>query len=149
MSNRRGFTFLEVIVVVAIIGVLASVTAQRIGPALSGYSVRSARTVLASMVQRTRIHAVEGEGLARFRVDFVGDSAWIDKGSERIDTYRFRDELGVDLRSGVNAAWVCMNAKGIGDPRCTSFNSRLGITLVLNADTARMDVLPLGQVILQ
>lgn len=133
--------------VVVVMGVLTAIGARAVGPAMDGYSVRSARTTLATMVQRARVHAIEGAGLARLHMDFAGDSAWIVVGTDVKDTFRFDEELGVDVQSATANAWVCMNSKGFADPRCTSFTNRFTISFVSNTESTSMDVLPLGQVI--
>ena len=146
MRDRSGFSIMEMVVVIVILGVMTTITVQRIGPAQARYSVQSARTVLASMAQRTRAHAVEGAGLSLLVMDFAGDSATIRSGATTLDTFHFDDELGVDMTSSVSSATVCMNSKGYADTRCTSFTARLTVSFALNEHTTSLDILPLGQV---
>lgn len=149
MGNRRGFSIMEMVVVVAIVGVLSTITIQRIGPAKSQYSVRSSRTALATMVQRARAHAVEGAGLTRLVMDNVNDVAYLIQGADTLETLRVSDEFDADMSTsgGANAEWICMNSKGYADTRCTSFSNRLTVSFTINEYSDSLAILPMGQVI--
>lgn len=139
---------MEIVIVIAIMGVLSTITIQAIGPAKARYSVGAAKTALATMTQRARAHAVEGGGSTILTMDFAGDSAVVRRGSDVLETFRFDDELDVDMASsGTNQETVCMNSKGYADPRCTSFTNRLTVTFSLAGVADSLDILPLGQVV--
>ena len=59
MSNRAGFTTIELVMVVIIIGVIATVAFPRIRGALEGQNVRSARAAGTTFVATARAAAVQ------------------------------------------------------------------------------------------
>ena len=140
---------MELIVVVTVVGVLSTITVQRIGPAKAQYSVRSSRTAVATMIQRARAHAVEGAGLTRLVMDNVNDAAYLIQGTDTLESLRLGADFDADLSTsgGANAEWVCMNSKGIADTRCTSFSNRLTVSFTINEYTDSLQILPMGQVI--
>ena len=149
MSDRRGFSVIEMVVVVTVVGILSTITIQRIGPAKAQYSVRSSRTAVATMVQRARAHAVEGAGLTRLVIDNVNDAAHLIQGTDTLETLRLGTEFDADVRTsgGANSEWVCMNSKGFADTRCTSFTNPITVSFTINEYTDSLRILPMGQVI--
>jgi len=58
MRNQAGFTLIEVLIVVAVIGVVAAITVPMVGDAMDRYSVISASQQVASTVRAGRFQAV-------------------------------------------------------------------------------------------
>jgi prepilin-type N-terminal cleavage/methylation domain-containing protein len=57
-TNRRGYTIIELIIVIAIFGVLLAIAYNRLGPALEHARVGRAATVLATDLQYAQMLAV-------------------------------------------------------------------------------------------
>lgn len=140
---------MEMVVVLGVVGVLSTITIQRIGPAKAQYSVRSSRTAVATMVQRARAHAVEGAGLTRLVMDNVNDAAYLIQGTDTLEALDLGTNFDADMSTsgGANAEWVCMNSKGFADARCTSFTNPLTVSFTINEYTDSLRILPMGQVI--
>ena len=71
--NTHGFTFIEVVMVVAIIGIVSSVALVDIPDWLSGLKVRQAARGVASTLQYVRLRAVSTN--LQYRVRFSADRA--------------------------------------------------------------------------
>jgi prepilin-type N-terminal cleavage/methylation domain-containing protein len=146
MSRRRGFTLIEVVIALLIGSILTSIALSSFGNARGGYAVRGARTTFASLHARTRAQAIEAGNRVLLFVDVAGDSAFIWNG-RNIETIRFDEELKVDLRADDGNFRICMNARGFADCDCNSFSSTVKLQFRHNADTASVEILPLGQLV--
>ena len=69
MRNQAGFTLIEVLIVVAVIGVVAAITVPMVGDAMDRYSVISASQQVASTVRAGRFQAVARNTTVRVRFD--------------------------------------------------------------------------------
>ena len=56
--NTKGFTLIEIIVVLGLIGLLAAVAFRSLGPSFTAQQVRSARDQVASMHAKARANAI-------------------------------------------------------------------------------------------
>ena len=145
MERRRGFTLIEVVVVIMVGAVLLSLAINAFGGVRAGYAVREARTAFAALHARTRAQAIEFGQTVELHVDAGGDSVWIARNDTILETLRLGNELGVDLRSGTSPVTLCVNSRGYGDTGCTSFGSPLAFYFVNASDTAGIEMFPLGQ----
>ena len=146
MSGRRGFTLIEVVIALLIGSILTSIAMAGFGNARGGYAVRGARTTFASLHARTRAQAIEaGTRIALF-VDVAGDSAFIWDGRNN-ETVLFGEELNIDLKSSSGNLVICMNPRGFADTDCNNFTSNVRLYFQHNADTASVEILPLGQLV--
>ncbi len=74
-DSRGGFTLIETLLAVVILGMLLAIVAPRIGDAMVRRDVRNTRVALASLYQQARLAAIQRGQEARLRFD--ADSAWI------------------------------------------------------------------------
>ena len=146
MDRIRGFTLLEVVIALVIGSILTSIAMSGFGNARGPYAVRGARNTFAALHARTRAQAIEAGARVLLFVDVAGDSAFI-WGGQNLETVKFGEELNVDLRSSLGNLRICMNARGFADPDCNSFSSTARLQFSHNADTASVEILPLGQLV--
>src|SRR5690606_34042033 len=68
MRNRPATTLPELLTVLAILAIVATITAPRVGSALDLYATRAARDALAAAIGRTRVLAI-ARGSATLELD--------------------------------------------------------------------------------
>ena len=121
-----GHTLLEVLLTLAILGVVAGMAAPPLASALDGIAVRSARTQLIAFATRTRSIA-RLHGGARLGLDAGEDRAWIEYGGVARDTLDFAD-AGIDFILSTPAATriIRYDALGIGRLANESMELRRG-----------------------
>lgn len=145
---RRGFTLIELVIVLLIGSILTSIALAGFGNARGGFAVRGARTTLGSLHARARAQAIEAGSMILMVIDPAGDSITLVNGTTVLETIYFGEELNVDIRTGSGTqVRLCMNARGFADADCNSFNSSETVTFWHNADSASVRILPLGQVL--
>jgi type II secretory pathway pseudopilin PulG len=147
MRHKWGFTLLELVIVMMVGLALMSIAVRGVGSMRSRASVQQARQAYVALHARARAQAVEFGQRTLLRIDPEGDSIWVSRNDTVLAVVRFGSEMGVDVQSGGAAHTVCMNARGFADPSCNSFTSPLTIVFIQQADTSRVSVLPLGQVV--
>ncbi len=147
MNRRRGFTIIELVIALLVGTILTSIALSSFGGARAAFAVRGARNAFATMQARARAQAIENGATVRLRVSVSGDSAWITDGSTTYQSVDFMDQYHVDLRSTAGDFRLCMNSRGYGDERCTSFSSTVTLQFWQNADSATVQILPLGQLV--
>jgi Tfp pilus assembly protein FimT len=125
--------------------VMISLSIKAIAPVREATSVRSADHVFRSMVSFARAHAIERGQPVQLRVDARGDSAWVQRGTQRVDRYDFRGELGIDVVSD-QPVTVCMMPNGVGNANCSS--PSVADLMFQQGGTAKaVRVLPTGHVV--
>ena len=142
--NNKGFTLVEVAVVLLIAGTLLDMSLRSTGPVIANFSVNAAQQSFVALHARARAHAVERGTTVYFHVEPAGDSVWIEIDGETLEVVRFD---AVDLGAS-GAITVCMNPRGIADTRCNSFSGVETVTFAARHESSSLDILPLGKVIL-
>lgn len=149
MDRTRGFTLIEVVIVLMIGAVLTSITFRAFGDVQERFAVKQARNAFVALQARTRAQAIEFGTETRFLASPDGDSVWITRNDTTLEKIRFGDELGVDLQ-GMGATYrLCMNPRGYGDEDCNSFDLPIYLRFVSRngSNAASLWMLPLGQLV--
>lgn len=150
MDRRtRGFTLIEVLMVIVIGTILTSMALKGFGMVSSQTSARQARNVFVGMVARTRAQAIETGQTTILFADARGDSVLILAGGHIVENVRFGAEMGVDIQGTQDITRICMSPKGYADSGCNSFSSAVNVAFVQGPKSESVEVLPLGQLIWQ
>ncbi len=144
--GSRGFTLIEVLVVVVIGTILTSIAVKGFGMVSAQASAREARNVFVGMVARTRAQAVESGQTTILFADARGDSVMILAGGRIMENVRFGEEMGVDLRGTQDVTRICMSPRGYADTGCNSFNSAVELAFVQGQKSESVAILPMGQI---
>ena len=143
--SRRGFTIIELLIVVAVGGILTTFVMVAFGNAQGHFAVRQARNTFASLHARARAQAIEFGTTTSLHVDAAGDSVWITRNDTTLETISFVDQFGVDL-DGADASFeLCMSPRGFGDSSCTSISGLTTLAFKQGDDEMYAQMLPLGQ----
>jgi prepilin-type N-terminal cleavage/methylation domain-containing protein len=145
MRNRKGgFTILEMVVVVMVGALLAGIALQSLQGVQGRAAARQARMTFASLHARARANSIETGQLVRLGVDRDQDSVWVQRGTTRVETVRFDEELGVDIQ-GTGQLTLCMNPRGFAETTCNSFTSTETVVFAAGGDTAGLQIRTMGQ----
>lgn len=80
---KSGFSLMELIVVVGMIGIISSIAIPSIVSSLPDYRLRSATRDIISLFQEARLKAVKENAIVAMEFDFVNNQcrAWVDNGA--------------------------------------------------------------------
>ena len=145
--SRLGFSVIELVIALLIGSILTSIALAGYGNARGRFAVRGARNTFTSLHARARAQAIERGATVRLVVDVSGDSIYLRSGGSNLETIHFADEFNVDVRSSVGNLVLCMNTRGYADPDCNSFISIAKLTFLQSADSASLNILPMGQLV--
>lgn len=81
MNSRKGFTLMELMVVIAIMSILTAISVPSIGPWLASHRLSSSARDIYSMMQLARLRAVKENSNVFFSFNSSGYSAFVDNGS--------------------------------------------------------------------
>jgi prepilin-type N-terminal cleavage/methylation domain-containing protein len=146
MDKRRGFTVVELIIVLMVGAILTTIAMRSMSAFQTRTSVTQARQVFLSMHARARAQAIEFGRDVELRIDATSDSIWLSMDGTTLAGAGLSRELGVDIQ-GSSTHTVCMNSRGYAEPSCNSFTSPLTLVFAQGPNTSSVQILPLGQVI--
>jgi prepilin-type N-terminal cleavage/methylation domain-containing protein len=147
MKRRtRGFTLIEVLIVLVISTILMSMAVKAFGATSSNLAARQARNVFNGMAARARAQAIESGFTTMLVANIPGDSVWIFANGRVVENVRFAEELGVDIRASAATVRICMSPRGYANTTCNSFNSTVKMAFVQGAESETIEILPLGQI---
>ena len=126
MRKDSGFTFFELMFIMAIVAILASIAVPNLVGWLPNYRMRSASQELISILRLAKIRAVRENANVVVAFDFTNDSymAFVDNGAAAGNGLREADELilknvqlpaGIDLQNAGLGARVAFNRRGFPD----------------------------------
>jgi prepilin-type N-terminal cleavage/methylation domain-containing protein len=141
---RRGFTLLELVVVIAIGGILSSVAILAFSQVQGQLATRSALSNFLSLHAQARALAVERGGMSQFIVDEGEGEVRIEFGGVVVSELSLADEFAVTLDAD-GGLTHCFTPRGIADLGCTTFNTATNVTFTRGNRTATVQLLPLGQ----
>jgi len=141
--NRRGFTMIESIMVVAIIGVVAAIGGPKVSSALQRRTTASAADQFVVAHSLTRSTALRYGRIAQLHVDTAGHRFWVDVDTSAngigqratIANIRYVDDVG--LQMATNRALLCFDARGIASTAgsCESGDAKVIFSDGVVADT--------------
>ena len=117
--KRTGFTLMEVVVVVTIIGLLAGLALPKIGENWDRYSVRGAVNQFRSAHQKARTAAIRYGTVAELHINQSTDHFWVEVDTtiaktgvmDTVGAVVDLSEIAVDLIS--TRSLVCFDARGL------------------------------------
>jgi prepilin-type N-terminal cleavage/methylation domain-containing protein len=146
-DGRGGFTAIEMVVVVMLVAVLASISLRSFGSVLTGTNVRSALQTIQSVHAQARARAIERGQLSRFVIDATNDRVSVVVGNDTIETVNIGSNFDVDIQLATSTITLCMSPRGFGEADCNSFDGAQRIALTSGAETVTLVLFPLGQMI--
>lgn len=144
MSRSRGFTFLELVVAIAVAGILLSITIRTFGSVRHSFAAQQGRQVFESLHARARAQAIESGTVTRLVVDVDGDSISLVRGAAVLETIRMRSQMDVDIVG--SSLVLCMNSRGFADTACNSFAKPTELVFESGSEKEAVLLLPLGQI---
>ncbi|MBT8397970.1 MAG: prepilin-type N-terminal cleavage/methylation domain-containing protein [Gemmatimonadetes bacterium] len=144
--QNRGFTVIELMIVVVLGTIMTSMAIKGFGMVSNQASAREARNVFQGMVARTRAQAIESGLPSILIADAQGDSVMIIGTNGIMENVRFGEEMGVDIQTTERLTRICMNPRGFANTDCNSFTSAIKMSFVRGPKSKSIEILPLGQI---
>jgi prepilin-type N-terminal cleavage/methylation domain-containing protein len=147
--NRQGFTMIESIMVLTVIGIVAAVGGPKISAALQRRTTASAADQFVLTHSLTRSTALRYGRIAQLHVDQVAQSFWVDVDTSAngigqratIANVRYVSDNGLHMTS--NRALLCFDARGLASTlgSCESGDARVIFSDGVMADTVVTTIL--------
>ncbi len=127
--------------------VLLSIATTAFGNVRTRFAAQQGMQVFQSLHARARAQAVEGGIMTRLWVDSPGDSMWITRRGQVLETVHFDEELGVEIVSEPSFFRLCMTSRGFADTDCNSFNGAAKIEFSQGSNAQTVAILQSGQLV--
>lgn len=147
MKRTSGFTLVEVVIALIFAAILLGVAVSAFGAVINRSAASQGLQAFQSLHARARAHAIEGGQNTMLWVDTPGDSVWLTRGGEVLETVRFSQELGVEIRGAPNFFRLCMGPRGYADVDCNSFTTTAKLEFSQGGNALYVEVLPMGQLV--
>ena len=158
MRNRKGFTLLEVVIVLVVAGLLVSIVVNSFGRTQTRMAPRAAQSQFLTMHAHARALAVERGVLARLHVDpgtglvsvFLQDDPLLDQMEdwELAISRDFTASYGVTIETSPSGELqLAMTPRGYASPAANSFNDEGRVRFVRGNQAREVVLLPLGQAV--
>ena len=148
-TNRRGFTMIESIMVVSIIGIVAAIGGPKVSSALQRRTTASAADQFVVAHSLTRSTALRYGRIAQLHVDATTQRFWVDVDTSAngigqratIANIRYVNDVGLHMAS--NRALLCFDARGIASiaGSCESGDLKVIFSDGVMADTVATTIL--------
>lgn len=127
-SARNGFTIIEIIVVLVIMGVMALVAFPSLGDAVTDRRARNARNDLIYVASRAQMAAVERGSMVRLSMDPSTDRLTILAASgDTIEVFDMQAQDDADLLISDGTLHVCYSPLGFAHPSCSDTSNSIGV----------------------
>jgi prepilin-type N-terminal cleavage/methylation domain-containing protein len=148
-TNRRGFTMIESLMVVSIIGLVAAIGGPKVSSALQRRTTASAADQFVAAHSLTRSTALRYGRIAQLHVDAPGQRFWVDVDTSAngigqratIANIRYVSDAGLTMAS--NRVLLCFDARGIASTSgsCESGDAKVIFSDGVVADTVATTIL--------
>lgn len=149
MTRRAGFTLVETLLVVVVVGILTLMTYPRVNAAVTRSDIRGSRTRVANMLATARTVATQSSRTARLQ--FEGNKVFVTASPRRTGAGD-RDTVGlvVDLNTvyGITTTLSNGTTEIVFDPRglASGFGGDVTITLARGGHSQALKIDMLGRV---
>lgn len=153
-SHRRaGFTILELMIVMIIAGVIATIAIPRMGSVQARQSAQNARDAFVWMGTRARARAIERGTTQLLKIDPASDRAWIIKrnptsAADTAQVVDFQGEFDATVSTSTGSVvTICYNTRGYAWAcDAASPTTDVIVSFETGRETATARVRPLGQI---
>ena len=143
--TTRGFTLIEVVIVMVIAAVLIALVVPSVGSALGQRDVNGARDNIAMTAAMARSRAVERGRTVEFRLDVAGNKAAIIENGEVIGGVDV-GARGVQMKGEASLYRLCYTARGFASASCTNVAAPTDVVFERGEYKAELTLWALGQV---
>ena len=118
-TTRRGFTMIEMIMVLGLIGIVAAIGGPKVGAALQRRTTASAADQFALTQSLTRSTAIRYARVAQLHIDAAGRRFWVDVDTsangtgQRATIAYVRDVSATGLTMTSTRTLLCFDARGL------------------------------------
>jgi prepilin-type N-terminal cleavage/methylation domain-containing protein len=150
-AQRAGFTLVELLLIIAVSGVLSMIAISQVGDYVARQGARNARDEFVYMAARARAAAIERSVVVRLEVDPATDRVWVVTNrsgvGDTLEVRRYTADENTTITTGDGAVLtVCYSPRGYATS-CTSISAELAVDFTRGTRTASALVRPLGQVL--
>jgi len=122
--NRRGFSLIELVIAIVLVGLMASFFFPRIGQEIQKQNVRSARAAMTTMMARARASAIQ-RGLSvslvhRSNRVFMLSTHPVTRAVDTISQQNLYDSYGVTITASPRDS-VVFDSRGIGGQASSTY----------------------------
>jgi prepilin-type N-terminal cleavage/methylation domain-containing protein len=149
--NRRGFTLIELVIVITIAGILISFAVKGFSDYQGRTAGREARNTFAALHARARAQAIEFGTTVRLVVRADSNLVRVVRNDTSLEVVRFDSVFGVDLTSNETTTGyvMCMTPRGFANSGCTGgLTTPDTLTFSLGGNDYGVRLLALGQLTL-
>ena len=147
--SKSGFTLLDTLIVVSLVGLLAGIVFPRIADVQSRFAVRGATMTFMSNYSLTRAIAIREGRVAELHIDAANDVFWVEvdttlTGSGTMDTIGVVVDVGAQgVTLSSTQSLLCFDGRGMPSAAsgCATAGATIAFTYQTEADTIRTTTL--------
>ena len=120
MTSRRGFTVIELVIVIFVGAVLTGIVSLSLAGVLQRTSLDQSSRMLETMLSRARAQAIQEGAVIELVIDSPGNIVSVVRASDDavLQTYNFERELDVNVDIGGGTQILCMGPNGVAVIGC-------------------------------